>query len=72
MECCISFGSLVSLISAIYLLYKYDIYANGKQVSIILGQFLLILLQTVQFNGETQTANTLNGTLASPIHSTLF
>src|SRR5882757_4387000 len=63
-----SFGSLVSLISAILFAYIiYDIYANGRPVSNNPWNVPSYFTSTVQFNSDTQTANTLEWTLASPI-----
>jgi cytochrome c oxidase subunit 1 len=63
-----SFGSLVSLISAILFGYIiYDIYANGKPVSNNPWAVPSYFTSTVKFNSDTQTANTLEWTLASPI-----
>src|SRR6267378_824026 len=63
-----SFGSLVSLISAILFAYIiYDIYANGRPVSNNPWNVPSYFTSTVIFNSEVQTANTLEWTLASPI-----
>jgi len=63
-----SFGSLVSLISAILFGYIiYDIYANGRTVSNNPWAVPSYFTSSVKFNSDTQTANTLEWTLQSPI-----
>jgi len=63
-----SFGSLVSLISAILFAYIiFDLYVNGRQVSNNPWNLPSYFTTTGQFNSDTQTANTLEWTLQSPI-----
>ena len=63
-----SFGSLISVIATIIFGYViYDIFVNGKEVGnnpcLIPSYFTSI----EEFNNETNTANTFEWTLASPI-----
>ena len=63
-----SLGSIISLVSAILFGYIiYDLFANGKEVSNNPWAVPSYFTSTEQFNNETQTANTLEWTLASPI-----
>jgi len=63
-----SFGSLVSLVSAILFGYIiYDIFANGRTVANNPWAIPSYFTSTAKFNGETQISNTLEWTLASPI-----
>lgn len=63
-----SFGSIVSLVSAILFGYIiYDMYANGKSVSNNPWAVPSYFTSIGQFNNETKTSSTLEWTLASPI-----
>jgi cytochrome c oxidase subunit 1 len=63
-----SFGSLVSLVSAVLFGYIiYDIFANGRTVANNPWAIPSYFTSTAKFNGETQISNTLEWTLASPI-----
>ena len=63
-----SFGSLVSVVSAVLFCYIiYDIFANGKTVSNNPWAVPSYFTSATQFNSDTQTANTLEWTLNSPI-----
>jgi heme/copper-type cytochrome/quinol oxidase subunit 1 len=63
-----SFGSLISVIATVLFGYIiYDLFANGKEVSNNPWAVPSFFSDTVQFKSETQTANTLEWALASPI-----
>ena len=63
-----SFGSLISVVATIIFGYiLYDIFVNGKEVGNNPWAVPSYFTSTEQFNNETQTANTLEWTLASPI-----
>ena len=63
-----SFGSLISVVGTILFGYIiYDIFVNGKEVGNNPWAVPSYFTSTVQYNNETQTANTLEWTLASPI-----
>ena len=63
-----SFGSLVSVIATVLFGYIiYDIFANGKAVSSNPWAVPAYFTSTVLFNSETETANTLEWALQSPI-----
>nr|YP_009926607.1 cytochrome c oxidase subunit 1 [Wolfiporia cocos]QNH92664.1 cytochrome c oxidase subunit 1 [Wolfiporia cocos] len=63
-----SFGSLISVIATILFGYIiYDIFANGKAVSSNPWAVPAYFTSTVLFNSETETANTLEWALQSPI-----
>lgn len=63
-----SFGSLISVIATVLFGYIiYDIFANGKAVNSNPWQVPSYYTSTVLFNSETETANTLEWALKSPI-----
>ena len=63
-----SFGSLISVVATVLFGYIiYDIFANGKAVSNNPWQVPAYYTSTVIFNTETETANTLEWALQSPI-----
>ena len=63
-----SFGSLISVIATVIFGYVlYDIFVNGKEVGNNPWAVPSYFTSTEEFNNETQTANTLEWTLASPI-----
>ena len=63
-----SFGSIVSLVSAILFGYIiYDTFVNGKPVTNNPWAVPSYFTSMGQFNNETKTASTLEWTLASPI-----
>ena len=63
-----SFGSLVSVIATILFAYIiYDIFINGKEVSNNPWAIPSYFTSLNEFNNETQTANTLEWALASPV-----
>lgn len=63
-----SFGSLISIMATVLFGYIiYDIFANGKEVNNNPWSVPSFFTSLDQFNNETQTANTLEWTLQSPI-----
>ena len=63
-----SIGSIISVIATILFAYIiYDIFANGKEVNNNPWAVPSYFTSLEQFNSETQTANTLEWALASPI-----
>jgi len=63
-----SYGSIISVIATILFAYIiYDIFANGKEVNNNPWAVPSYFTSLEQFNSETQTANTLEWALASPI-----
>lgn len=63
-----SFGSLISVVASILFAYIiYDIFVNGKEVPANPWAIPSYFTSINQFNNETQTANTLEWALASPI-----
>ena len=63
-----SFGSLVSVIATVLFGYIiFDIFDNGKEVNSHLWAVPAYYTSTVLFNNETETANTLEWSVASPI-----
>ena len=63
-----SFGSLISVVATVLFGYIiYDIFSNGKAVNNNPWAVPSYYTSTVLFNSETETANTLEWALASPI-----
>ena len=63
-----SFGSLISVVATILFGYIiYDIFANGKEVNNNPWAVPAYFTSLELYNSETQTANTLEWALASPI-----
>ena len=63
-----SFGSIVSVVAtALFAYIIYDIFVNGKEVNNNPWAIPSYFTSTAQFNNETQTANTLEWALSSPI-----
>jgi heme/copper-type cytochrome/quinol oxidase subunit 1 len=63
-----SFGSLVSVVAVILFGYIiYDVFANRPLSSNNPWAVPSLFTSTTQFNNESQTSNTLEWTLASPI-----
>ena len=63
-----SFGSIISVVATILFGYiVYDIFANGKVVNNNPWHVPVFFTSTTQFNNETETSNTLEWTLPSPI-----
>lgn len=63
-----SFGSIISVVATVLFGYiVYDIFANGKVVSNNPWHVPVFFTSTTQFNNETETSNTLEWTLPSPI-----
>jgi heme/copper-type cytochrome/quinol oxidase subunit 1 len=63
-----SFGSMISVIATLLFVYIiYDIYVNGKEVNNNPWAIPSFFTSAVEFNNQTQTANSLEWTLKSPI-----
>ena len=63
-----SYGSIISVIASLLFVYIiYDIFINGKEVNNNPWAIPSYFTSLEQFNNETQTANTLEWALASPI-----
>jgi len=63
-----SFGSMISVIATVLFGYIiYDIYVNGKEVNNNPWAIPSFFTSTVQFNNQSQPANSLEWTLKSPI-----
>ena len=63
-----SFGSLISVVATIVFgVVIYDIFVNGKEVSNNPWLIPSYFTSTEEFENETQTANTLEWTLRSPV-----
>ncbi len=63
-----SFGSIISVVASILFAYIiYDIFVNGKEVNNNPWAVPSYFTSTVLFDSETQTANTLEWALPSPI-----
>ena len=63
-----SYGSIISVVGSILFAYIiYDIFANGKEVNNNPWAIPSYFTSLDQFNNETQTANTLEWSLSSPI-----
>ena len=63
-----SFGSIISVVATVLFGYiVYDIYVNGKIVGNNPWHVPVFFTSTPQFNADTETSNTLEWTLPSPI-----
>ena len=63
-----SFGALVSVIATIIFAYIiFDIFANGKEVNNNPWAIPSYFTSLSQFNNETQTSNSIEWALASPV-----
>ena len=63
-----SFGSLISVVATVIFGYiVYDLFANGKEVSNNPWAIPSYFTSLSQFNNETQTSNSIEWALASPV-----
>ena len=63
-----SFGSLISVVATVLFGYiVYDLFANGKEVSNNPWAIPSYFTSLSQFNNETQTSNSIEWALASPV-----